>query len=183
MLHGQQVFRRFELLPLPVIAAVNGHALGGGLELAMACDLRIAARSARFGQPEILLGNVPGWGGTQRLPRLVGVGRATELIFTGDQLSAEEAYRIGLVQRVVADDQVVSEALALAKRLAAHNVVALAGAKHAIHVGLDQGATAGEQAEANAVAACCQTAAQRTAVTDFLNRRATTPSATPRSRR
>ncbi|WP_173035010.1 enoyl-CoA hydratase/isomerase family protein [Phytohabitans flavus] len=172
MLHGQRVFRRLELLPLPVIAAVNGHALGGGLELAMACDLRIAARSARFGQPEIRLANVPGWGGTQRLPRLVGLGRATEMIFTGDLLSAEEACRIGLVNRVVADEQVTSEALALAERLAAYSTVALAGAKHAIHVGLDEGMTAGELAEAHAVATCCQTAAQRKAVTDFLNRRA-----------
>ncbi|MGI8311750.1 enoyl-CoA hydratase/isomerase family protein [Saccharopolyspora hattusasensis] len=168
----QDLFRRLELLPVPVIAAVNGYALGGGLELAMACDLRVAGRSARFGQPEILLGNIPGWAGTQRLPRLVGLGTANELIFTGQQIGADEAHRIGLVNRVVADDQILSTAMALADQLAAKSPAALSGAKRAIHIGLDKGLSEGQLVEADAVAACCQTDMQRQLVADFLNKRA-----------
>src|SRR5690606_40198210 len=98
---GQEVFRRLEQLRKPVIAAVNGFALGGGLELALACHLRIASSNARFGLPEVKLGIIPGYGGTVRLPRIVGRGRALELILTGDMIDAQEAYRIGLVNRVV----------------------------------------------------------------------------------
>src|SRR5919112_2106200 len=98
---GQQVFRRLERCGKPVIAAVNGFALGGGCELAMACHIRIASEQARFGQPEVKLGVLPGYGGTQRLPRLVGRGRALQLLLTGEMIDAQEAYRIGLVNRVV----------------------------------------------------------------------------------
>ena len=95
------MFRRFETSPKPTIAAVNGFALGGGCELAMACHIRIASEAAKFGQPEVKLGLVPGYGGTQRLPRLVGKGRALQLLLTGEMIDAQEAYRIGLVNRVV----------------------------------------------------------------------------------
>jgi enoyl-CoA hydratase len=119
-----------------VIAAVNGYALGGGCELAMACDLRVVAEDARLGQPEILLGIVPGGGGTQRLPRLVGASRAKELITTGRQVGADEALAIGLVDRVVAADAVLDEALALAETLARGAVVAQGLAKRAVDDGL-----------------------------------------------
>jgi enoyl-CoA hydratase len=108
--HGQRLFDRIERFGKPVIAAVNGFALGGGCELAMACTLRIAADTARFGQPEINLGLIPGYAGTQRLPRLVGRGRAQELLLTGDMIGAEEAWRIGLVNRVVPAAQLMDEA-------------------------------------------------------------------------
>jgi enoyl-CoA hydratase len=170
MRRGQRVFDRIERLPMVVIAAINGAALGGGLELAMAADLRIAGPAARLGQPEITLANLPGWGGTQRLPRLVGQGRANELILTGEPVTAPRAYAIGLVNDLAED--CLAAAVALAERIAAHSPVAVIGAKRAIQVGLDQGREAGLRAEAEAVAACCTTDAQRAAVTAFLNRRA-----------
>ena len=102
---GIETFRAFEILPKPVIAAVNGFALGGGVEMAMSCDIRLASENARFGQPEILIGLIPGWGGTQRLARLVGMGRAKELIMGGGQIDAKRAYEIGLVNQVYPLDQ------------------------------------------------------------------------------
>jgi enoyl-CoA hydratase len=114
---GSGIFRRLERLPKPVIAAVNGFALGGGCELAMACHVRIASENARFGQPEVKLGICPGYGGTVRLPRLVGRGRALELLTTGAMIDAAEAYRIGLVNRVVPLDRLMPEAEALAKAM------------------------------------------------------------------
>jgi enoyl-CoA hydratase len=122
---GQRVFDRIERLGKPVIAAVNGFALGGGCELAMACTLRLAADTAKFGQPEINLGLIPGYAGTQRLPRLVGRGRALELLLTGAQISAEEAWRIGLVNRVVPAAQLMDEARTLARSLASKAPIAL----------------------------------------------------------
>lgn len=168
MLRGQGVFTRLEELPIVVIAAINGVALGGGLELAMAADLRIAAPTARLGQPEITLGNLPGWGGTQRLPELVGRGRATQLILTGEVISAARAYEIGLVNQV--SDDCLTAALDTALRIARSNPVAVAGAKKAIRIGLREGVAAGMSAEADAVAACCETAEQRAAVNAFLAR-------------
>ncbi len=123
-------------LPRATIAAISGYALGGGLELALACDFRLAAEGAKLGQPEILLGIIPGGGGTQRLPRLVGVSAAKQMIFSGRQLAAEEAKAIGLVDRVVAREQVFDEALAEAKQLAAGAVLAQGLAKRAIDEGL-----------------------------------------------
>jgi enoyl-CoA hydratase len=127
------LFRRVEEHPTPVIAAVQGFALGGGCELAMACDLRIAGRSARFGQPEVGLGIFPGAGAVQRLPRLVGLGRAKELIFTGRILDAGEAERIGLVNRVVEDDEVLAEARATALAIARHGALAVQISKLALN--------------------------------------------------
>ncbi len=124
-------------IPKPTIAAVTGYALGGGLELALCADFRIVGDNAKLGLPEILLGIIPGAGGTQRLPRLIGIAKAKELIFTGRFVDAPEAERIGLVDRVVAPDDVYSESLALAKQLAAGPAIALRAAKNAINRGLE----------------------------------------------
>ncbi len=133
----QLLLNRIETLGKPVIAAINGLALGGGCELAMACDIRIASEKARLGQPEINLGIIPGAGGTQRLPRLVGIAKAKELIFTGDMIDAREAERIGLVNRVVPPDRVVDEAVELAKKLAGKSPFILKLAKEAINTGMN----------------------------------------------
>lgn len=133
---GQGLFTRVGEIPKPILAAINGVCLGGGLELSMACDLRIAAESARFGQPEVNLGVVSGWGGTQRLPRLVGRTRALQMLMLGDQISADEALAMGLVNRVVPDDMLIAEATAVARRLAAKSPVALAKVKETVVRGL-----------------------------------------------
>ena len=133
----QDAFTAVARIPQPTIAAVTGYALGGGCELALCCDMRIAADDAKLGQPEILLGIIPGAGGTQRLPRLVGVSRAKELVFTGRHVDAAEALSIGLVNRVVPADEVYSSALELAGRLAKGPALALRAAKEAIDRGLD----------------------------------------------
>lgn len=133
----QDVFTRLEKLPMVTIAAINGYALGGGCELTLACDLRIAAEDAKLGQPEILLGVIPGAGGTQRLPRIVGVGRAKELIYSGRMIDAEEALRIGLVNEVVPAAEVYDRAIKLATRYAKGPRVALQAAKDAIQTGID----------------------------------------------
>lgn len=124
---GQSVFRKIETLRKPVIAAVNGFALGGGCELAMACHIRLASDAARFGQPEVKLGITPGYGGTVRLPRLVGRGRALELLLTGAMIDAAEAHRIGLVNRVVPGDQLLADATALMKQILGNGPLAVAG--------------------------------------------------------
>jgi enoyl-CoA hydratase len=122
----------------PVIAAINGVCVGGGMELAMACDLRVAAKSARFGQPEVNLGVISGWGGTQRLPRLVGKTRGLEMLMLGEQISAGEALAIGLVNRVVPDEALMDETMALCRKLAAKSPGALAKIKEAVELGLPQ---------------------------------------------
>jgi enoyl-CoA hydratase len=134
---GQAIFDRLERLGKPVIAAVNGFALGGGCELAMACTLRIASDTAKFGQPEINLGLMPGYAGSQRLPRLVGRGRALELLLAGDPITADEALRIGLVNRVVPAAELMNEARALADKLAAKPAVAVRYILEAVHGGLE----------------------------------------------
>ena len=134
---GQQVFRRLERCGKPVIAAVNGFALGGGCELAMACHLRVASDTAKFGQPEVKLGIAPGYGGTVRLPRLVGRARALELLLTGDMIDAEEARRIGLVNRVVPADQLLPEAEALLKSILANGPLAIRACLTAVDAGLE----------------------------------------------
>jgi enoyl-CoA hydratase/carnithine racemase len=132
-----EMTRRLEASRLPVVAAVNGFALGGGCEIALACDLRICSETARFGQPEIKLGIMPGWGGTQRLPRLVGRGRALEMLLTGEPIDAARALECGLVTRVVPLADLRQEALALAGLLARRPPLAVAAIKRAVHVGLD----------------------------------------------
>ncbi len=134
---GQRLCDAIEQGSKPVIAAVNGFALGGGCEVAMACDVRIASESAKFGQPEINLGIVPGFGGTQRLPRLIGRGRAMELLLTGDMIDAREALRIGLVNRVVPAENLLDEARSLAKKIAAKGRIAVALCKEAVRNGIE----------------------------------------------
>jgi len=136
---GQAAFNAVESLPKPVVAAVNGYALGGGCELAMACDFRIASVRAKFGQPEVTLGLIPGYGGTQRLSRLVGKGMAKKLILTGEIIDAEEAFRIGLVERVVPHEELMKEAEGLALKMAGLAPVALRLAKRAVDSGFDVG--------------------------------------------
>jgi enoyl-CoA hydratase len=134
---GQQVLRRFETSPKPTLAAVNGFALGAGCELAMACHIRIASDKAKFGQPEVKLGIVPGYGGTQRLPRLVGKGRALELLLTGEMIDAAEAYRIGLVNRIVPADELIPSARAMLLSMLAQGPLAVAHCIEAVDRGLD----------------------------------------------
>ena len=146
---GQATFRKFEQSPKPVIAAVNGFALGGGCELAMACHIRIAAEPAKFGQPEVKLGISAGYGGTQRLPRLVGRGRALQLLLTGDPIDAAEAYRIGLVNRVVPSDQLIATAEAMLRQILTNAPLALAYTIEAVDRGLDASLEEGLNLEAN----------------------------------
>mgnify|MGYP002679778499 CR=1 FL=1 len=133
----QQTFIEIESIPVPVIAVINGHALGGGLELALACDLRIARAGARLGLPETGLAIIPGAGGTQRLPRLIGLGKAKELIFTGASLQAEEAIQIGLIEHISLADSPMNDAISLAKQIIKNGPLALKEAKQAIQSSLD----------------------------------------------
>lgn len=169
MRYGQEVFQALEDSPKPVIAAVNGYALGGGLELALACDFRIAAAAAKLGQPEITLANLPGWGGTQRLPRIIGESAAKDLILTGRLVDAAEARSLGLVQRVT-DGPAIDAALELARDLATRAPAALAGAKAAIHAARGSGDD-GYLVERQAVALCFTTREQQEAVREFLSRK------------
>ena len=134
---GQQIFDLVENLGKPVIAAINGYALGGGCELAMACTIRLAAETAKIGQPEIELGLIPGYAGSQRLPRLVGKGRALELLLTGEHIDAREAWRIGLVNQVLPPDQLLDKALALARHLGTKAPVAIEYILNAVNSGLN----------------------------------------------
>jgi enoyl-CoA hydratase len=134
---GQEVLRRLERLPQVSIAAVNGYAFGGGLELALACDLRVAADTAQLGVPEVRVGLIPGWGGTQRLLRLVGPSRARDLVFTGRAVPAEEALRLGLVSRVVAASQLLAACQALAREISGGSPTAVRAAKRALVEGAD----------------------------------------------
>ena len=164
----QDVFTRLERLPFVTIAAVNGYALGGGCELALACDLRIAAEDAQLGQPEILLGVIPGAGGTQRLPRLIGLGRAKELIYSGRFVKADEALRIGLVNEVVPASDVLDRALALARTYARGPRVALMAAKAAVQNGVEIDLTNGLLVERQAFAALFATEDQKLGMSSFL---------------
>jgi len=143
MMRGRNLFEEVASFPRPVIAMINGYALGGGCELALACDLRIAGRSARLGQPEVNLGLIPGGGGTQRLPRLIGLGRAMRLIMTGELIDAEEAERIGLVDQVVEDEALESTTRELAERLSAHSPLALQLIKEGVRATMEMPLSAG----------------------------------------
>jgi len=160
-----------ENLPKPVIAAIAGYALGGGLELALAADIRLAADNAQLGLPEIKLGIIPGAGGTQRLPRLIGAGRAKELIFTGDFISAEEAWRIGLVNKVVPVEELLVEAEKLAKRIAERGAVALRMAKSAINEGLRMDLEAGIRYEHQCFSLLFATEDQKEGMRAFVEKR------------
>jgi enoyl-CoA hydratase/carnithine racemase len=164
----QEVFSRLERLPMVTIAAVNGYALGGGCELALACDLRICAEDSQLGQPEILLGVIPGAGGTQRLPRLVGTGRAKELIYSGRFVPADEALQIGLVTEVVPPADVYERALAVAETYARGPSVALTAAKQAIQNGIEVDIVTGLMLERQAFSALFGTEDQRIGMESFL---------------
>lgn len=168
---GHAVGEALAALRIPVIAAVNGFALGGGCELALACDFIYAAENARFGQPEVKLGVIPGFGGTQRLARRVGLARALELCLTGDTIDAAEALRIGLVNRVVPRGEVVSAALAAAAKIAAMGPIAVAEAKRVLHVGADLPLAHANALEIEAFARLFDTADQREGMAAFLAKR------------
>ena len=170
-LFGQGVMRQLELLPIPVVAAVNGFALGGGLELALSCDLILASATAKFGQPEINLGIIPGFGGTQRLARRIGVEAARLLIYTGDLIGAEEALRLGLVARVVPPAELLSQAKQLAATLAAKAPVALQQAKAAINTGSDIDLDDGCRYEAEAFAVAFGTNDRAEGMRAFIEKR------------
>jgi enoyl-CoA hydratase len=167
---GQAIFNRIELMRKPVIAAIDGFALGGGCELALACDLRICSDKSKFGQPEINLGIIPGFGGTQRLTRLIGKSTALKLILTGDIIDAEEAYRLGLVDQVVSAEQVIATATALAKKIAAKAPYAIAQAKEAVNYANGY-RVAGCEYEATLFAGCFATEDQIEGMTAFLEKR------------
>jgi enoyl-CoA hydratase len=168
---GQHVFDVIENLGKPVIAAINGFALGGGCELAMACTLRIAADSARLGQPEIALGLIPGYAGTQRLPRLVGTGRAMEMLLTGAPVGADEALRIGLVHRVVPAADLMTEARTLAAQLAANAPVAMRYIINAVHKGVEMSFAEACQYEATLFGLVASTDDMREGTAAFLEKR------------
>lgn len=144
---GQYLMKTIENFPCPVIAAINGFALGGGCELAMACDIRLASEKAKLGQPEVNLGVIPGYGGTQRLARLVGRGKAKELIFTGDLITAAEAYRIGLVDEVYPPEELMDKAMEMAQKIVSKSAPSIASAKELINRGLDLNLSAGTDFE------------------------------------
>ena len=168
---GQDAFRFLERMRKPVIAAVNGFALGGGLELALACHVRIASENAKFGLPEVKLGIIPGYGGTVRLPRLVGRGRALELILTGEMIDAQEALRIGLVNRVHPQAELVDAARALAAKIAGNGPIALALALEAVDHGMTATTEDAQLFESNLFGLLASTDDMREGMTAFLEKR------------
>jgi enoyl-CoA hydratase len=170
-MEGRRLFEEIATFPKPTIAMINGFALGGGCEVALACDLRIAARSARLGQPEIRLGILPGGGGTQRLPRLIGVGRALRLIMTGEPVTAEEAERIGLVDQVVDDAELADRTGELARTLAGYSPVALRLIKDAVRATLEMPLSAGLQYERELFVTAFSSEDRTEGVSAFLEKR------------
>jgi enoyl-CoA hydratase len=168
---GQDVLDLIENLGKPVIAAVNGFALGGGCETAMACTIRIAVETAKFGQPEVALGLIPGGGGTQRLPRLVGKGRALQLILSGEMISAQEAYRIGLVNEIVPAADLVTRSEAILKKIAANAPIAVKFALEAANKGLETSQGEGLLLEASYFGLCAATEDKKEGTTAFLEKR------------
>ena len=167
---GAKVFRRLETLPVPVIAAVNGFALGGGCELAMACDIRICSDNARFGQPEVGLGIIPGFSGTVRLARLVGMGMAKQLIFSGKNIKADEALRIGLVNAVVPQAELMNRAIELATQISANAPLAVSAAKLCINTCFDMEAEEAIAFENKAFGLCFNTEDQKNGMKAFLTK-------------
>ncbi len=167
---GNQVFRRIETFPLPTIAAVNGYALGGGCELAMACDIRLCSENALFGQPEVTLGITPGFGGTQRLMRLVGMGKAKELIFSARNVKAAEALQMGLVNGVYPADELLPAAEKLAAKIAKNAPVAVRACKAAMNEGVNLPMDQAIDAEVREFSACFETEDQKRGMAGFLNK-------------
>jgi enoyl-CoA hydratase len=172
MLRGQGVFNRIEALPKPVIAAVNGFALGGGCELAMACHVRIASDVAKFGQPEVKLGLIPGYGGSQRMPRLIGKGRALQLLMTGEIIDSAEAYRVGLVNKVVPAADLMKTAQDMMKTMLANAPLALAGCIEMVNGGYDLPLGDALALEAGAFGKLAATEDKREGTRAFLEKRA-----------
>jgi enoyl-CoA hydratase/carnithine racemase len=170
-IRGQAVLDLIENLGKPVIAAINGYALGGGCELAMACTLRVASENARLGQPEVKLGIIPGYAGTQRLPRLIGKGRALELILAAEPVSAAEAWRIGLVNQVVAAKDLITACEALARKIMANGPLAVRFAMEAVNHGMEMTEEQGQYLEATLFGLCCTTADMKEGTRAFLEKR------------
>lgn len=168
---GHQLMRSIEAGQKPVIAAINGFALGGGCELALGCDIRIVADRARFGQPEVNLGVIPGFGGTQRLTRLIGKGRALELILTGDMIDAAEAYRIGLANKVVPQEELLKTAKEMAAKIISKGPFAVRLAKEAINNGLEMDLDRANQYEAELFGLCFASLDQKEGMAAFLEKR------------
>lgn len=168
---GQKVFSRLEALPQPVICLIHGYALGGGMELTLACDIRIATESAKFGQPEVTLGVLPGFGGSQRLPRIVGQGNALYLLLTGEMISAAEAHRMGLVSKVVADDALLEAGHQMAKRILKLGPYALASVKRAVYEGAELDLQSGIKVESARFGMCFTTDEQKEGMSAFLEKR------------
>lgn len=167
----QEIFSRIENLHVPAIAAINGYALGGGLELALACSIRVCSDKAQFGAPEVKLGIIPGDGGTQRLPRLVGLGRAMEMILTGDFIDAEEAYRIGLVNKIFPHEELMEKAMELAKKIALRPPLAVRYAKETVNRSLEGSTVSGFALESFLHALSCTTEDKKEGVSAFLEKR------------
>ena len=167
---GNEVFRRIETFPLPTVAAVNGYALGGGCELAMACDIRLCSENAVFGQPEVTLGITPGFGGTQRLMRLIGMGRAKELIFSARTVKAAEALEIGLVNTVYPPEELLPAARKLGERIARNAPIAVRACKAAMNEGIDLPMDEAVDAEIREFSGCFETEDQKRGMQGFLNK-------------
>lgn len=169
--YGEATFRMIELMEKPVVAAINGFALGGGCELAMSCDIRIASENSLFGQPEVGLGVIPGFGGTQRLPRLIGEGRAKELIYTADTINAAEAYRLGLINHVYPPEELMDQAKKLVKKIASKAPLAVAYAKYTIGRGIQVDLDSSMGIESDMFGMCSATADQKEGMKAFLEKR------------
>lgn len=168
---GQRVFNSIERFPKPVIAAINGFALGGGCELALACHIRIASEKAQLGLPEVTLGIIPGYGGTQRMARLLGKGKALELICTGDRIGAADAEKIGLVNRVVPADQLMAVAEEMAKKIASRSPMAIRAAIEAVNTGSDMSQDDGQFLESTLFGLLCSTEDMKEGMSAFLEKR------------
>lgn len=168
---GNDIFRKIETFPIPVIAAVNGFALGGGNELAMSCDIRICSDNALFGQPEVGLGITPGFGGTQRLARLIGVGKAKEMVYGARNIKADEAYRLGLVNAVYTQEELMPAAMKLASGIAKNAPIAVRNSKKAMNEGLQVDMDQAIVIEEKAFGACFETEDQKEGMTAFLEKR------------
>ena len=169
---GNDVFRKLETFPIPVIAAVNGFALGGGCEIAMSCDIRICSDNAVFGQPEVGLGITPGFGGTQRLARLVGAGMAKQMIYTARNIKADEAYRIGLVNKVAEPEALMDEAMKMANKIASKAPIAVRYSKEAINTGVQTDIDSAIAIEANLFGLCFASEDQKEGMGAFLKKEA-----------
>ncbi len=169
--NGQNVFNSIELCGKPVIAAINGYALGGGLELVLACHIRIASENAKFGQPEVNLATIPGYGGTQRLPRVVGISKATEMILTGNPIDAQEAFRLGLVSKVVPQSELILSAKKLAEIISSKGQIAIKKSLSAIHATMQEPLVIGLRTEATLFGECCATEDMKEGTKAFIEKR------------